>query len=334
MTIRWGLVGASTIAREWVIGAIREAGGEIVSVLSSGEERGRAFAADHAIARHTTDLSVLLSDPHIQAVYISTTNELHREQAIAAARAGKHILCEKPLATSLADAHAIGGAVRETGVVFATNHHLRAAAAHRAIRDAVAGGRIGRPLGARVFHAGLLPAHLQGWRLDKPEAGAGVILDLTVHDTDALRFILGDDPVEVTAFTQSAGMAKGEIEDSVMGVMRFKSGLIAQFHDAFTTRYAETGIEVHGTEGSLIGRNVMTQKPVGSVTLRNADDESQLPCGGDNLYAQTVAAFHDAISSGGQPLCTLEDGIWSLATGLAVAEAARTGRAVKVEPGL
>ena len=331
MTTRWGLIGASTIAREWVIGAIRAAGGEVASVMSSSGERARAYAAENRIGKAVSDLDALLSDPDIDAVYISTTNELHRDQAIAAARAGKHVLCEKPLALSLEDAHAMAKAASTAGVVLATNHHLRNAATHTAMRDAIASGKIGRPLSARVFHAVYLPPHLQGWRLDKPSAGGGVILDITVHDTDTLRFVLGENPVEVIALSQSGGMGKEGLEDAVMGVMRFESGVIAQFHDGFTTKYAETGFEVHGTEGSLIGRNVMTQRPVGTVVLRNASGEQQLPSEARNLYETALEAFHVAIAGKGRPAATAEDGIWSLATGLAVAEAARTGAAVKVK---
>ncbi len=331
---RWGLIGASTIAHEWVIGAIRATGGEIVSVMSTNAERGRAYAADHGIAKAVTRLEDLVGDPEIDAVYISTTNELHRDQAIAAARAGKHILCEKPLATSLEDARAMVKAAKNAGVVMATNHHLRNAASHRAMRDAIASGRIGTPLSARVFHAVYLPPHLQGWRLARPEAGGGVILDITVHDADTLRFVLGDDPVEAIAFSQEGGMAKAGLEDAVMGVLRFRSGVIAQFHDGFTTKYAETGLEVHGSEGSLIGRNVMSQRAVGTVTLRDADGERDLPLEHANLYETALAAFHAAIAGKGAPSATGEDGIWSLATGLAVVEAARSGAAVKIEPQL
>lgn len=331
---RWGLIGASTIAREWVIGAIRATGGEIVSVMSTNAERGAAYASDNGIPRSVTSVADLVGDADVDAVYISTTNELHREQAIAAAKAGKHVLCEKPLAMSLADARAMVQAAKDAGVVMATNHHLRNAASHRAMRDAIAAGRIGKPLSARVFHAVYLPPHLQGWRLDRPDAGGGVILDITVHDADTLRFVLGDDPVEAIALSQSGGMGKEGLEDAVMGVLRFKSGVIAQFHDGFTTKFAETGFEVHGTEGSLIGRNVMTQKPIGTVTLRNADGEHDLPLDGRNLYETALRAFHDAVDGKGKPSATGEDGVWSLATGLAVVEAAKSGHAVKIEPGL
>jgi len=238
------------------------------------------------------------------------------------------------LALSLDDAHAMVKAARDAGVVMATNHHLRGAATHRAMRDAIAAGTIGIPLAARVFHAVYLPPHLQGWRLERPEAGGGVILDITVHDTDTLRFVLGDDPVEAVAFGQYGGMAKAGLEDAAMGVLRFKSGLVAQFHDGFTTKYATTGLEVHGTEGSLIGRDCMTQQPVGTVTLRNVDGETELSISHRNLYQNTLAAFEDAIAGRGQPLCSGEDGIWSLATGLAVMQAAASGGTVRIETGL
>jgi 1,5-anhydro-D-fructose reductase (1,5-anhydro-D-mannitol-forming) len=302
--------------------------------MSTSAERGRAYADEQRIAKSVTTLADLLDDPEIDAVYISTTNELHRDQALAAAKAGKHILCEKPLALSLDDAHAMIAAAEAAGVVLATNHHLRNAATHRAMRDAIKAGRIGKPLSARVFHAVYLPPHLQGWRLDKPEAGGGVILDITVHDADTLRFVLDDDPVEAVAFSQAGGMGKVGLEDAVMGVLRFGSGTIAQFHDGFTTKFAETGLEVHGTEGSLIGRNVMTQRPTGTVTLRDADGEHELPLDHRNLYEATLAAFHAAIAGKGTPSATGEDGVWSLATGLAVVKAARTGHAVRIEPGL
>jgi 1,5-anhydro-D-fructose reductase (1,5-anhydro-D-mannitol-forming) len=331
---RWGLIGASTIAKEWVIGAIRATGGEIVSVMSTNAERGRAYADAQGIAKSVTTLADLVNDPEIDAVYISTTNELHRDQALAAARAGKHILCEKPLAMSLEDARGMVKAAQDAGVVMATNHHLRNAATHGAMRAAIKAGRIGQPRSARVFHAVYLPPHLQGWRLDKPEAGGGVILDITVHDADTLRFVLDANPVEAIAFSQAGGMGKAGLEDAVMGVLRFENGVIAQFHDGFTTKFAETGLEVHGTDGSLIGRNVMSQRAAGTVTLRDANGEQELPLDHRNLYETALAAFHVAIAGKGQPSATGEDGVWSLAAGLAVVEAARTGRTVSIEPGL
>jgi 1,5-anhydro-D-fructose reductase (1,5-anhydro-D-mannitol-forming) len=330
--VRWGLIGASAIARDWMIPAIRAAGGEVVSVISSNAERARDFAAQNGIPAATDNLGQLLGGD-IEAIYISTTNELHREQTLAAASAGKHVLCEKPLALTLPDAREMVSACASAGVVMGTNHHLRNAATHRAMREAIEAGRIGKPLFARVFHAVFLPPHLQGWRIAKPRAGAGVVMDITVHDADTMRFVLGDEPAEVTALTQSGEMAAHDIEDGVMGVVRFRSGLLAQFHDAFTTRFAVTGFEVHGAEGSLVATDCMTQRPVGDVLLRTANGEERLPLHHENLYERGLRAFHAAVRGQGQPAATGEDGVRSLALAVAALESARTGSTAAVGSG-
>ena len=330
-SLRWGLIGASTIAAEHMIGAMRANGGDVVALMSASADRGKAFAAKHGIRRSTTDLAALVGGGDIDAVYISTTNELHRDQALAAAKAGKHVLCEKPLALTLADARAIVQGCQARGVTLGTNHHLRNAATHRAMRDAIMEGRIGRPLFARVFHAVYLPPHLQGWRIDKPEAGGGVILDITVHDADTLRFVLGAEPISVSAMTSQGGMGHEGLEDGVMGVVRFSNGVLAQFHDAFTTRYATTGFEVHGQEGSLIGRDCMTQAPKGEVVLRTAKGEESLHIEHENLYVRSVRLFSEAAAGRGSPAATGQDGLKSLSVALATSEAARAGRETPVD---
>jgi 1,5-anhydro-D-fructose reductase (1,5-anhydro-D-mannitol-forming) len=159
-------------------------------------------------------------------------------------------------------------------------------------------------------------------------------MDITVHDADTLRFVLDDEPVEVVAMAQSSGMAAAGIEDGVMGTVRFRSGVIAQFHDAFTTKFATTGFEIHGTEGSLIGTNCMTQRPIGDVVLRTAKGEQTLPLDRDNLYVRALRAFHGAINGQGLPAATGEDGVRSMALALAAAQSAQAGRAIAVEPGI
>jgi 1,5-anhydro-D-fructose reductase (1,5-anhydro-D-mannitol-forming) len=332
----WGLIGASTIAAEHMIAAIRaQPGHDVVAVCSTSVERGRQFAEAHRIAASFHSVDEMLSDPAVQVVYVSTTNEHHRDQVLAAAKAGKHVLCEKPLALTVADAVEMTRACQQAGVVMATNHHLRNAATHRKMRELIRQGAIGRPLFARVFHAVFLPPHLQGWRLDKPQSGGGVILDITVHDVDTLRFLLDAEPVQAIGMTQSASMASEGLEDGAMSVLRFGNGLLAQLHDAFTVKFAETGLEIHGDAGSLLGRNVMTQRAVGEVVLRNAEGEQVVPVDHESLYARGVAAFCSAVRGDGQPSATAEDGVRSLNAALAVVEACRTGSTVEIlEPAL
>jgi 1,5-anhydro-D-fructose reductase (1,5-anhydro-D-mannitol-forming) len=328
----WGLIGASNIARQYMINAIAaQPDAEVIGVVSSDPGRAAAYAREQQIPRHYQSLDALLVDPDISCVYISTTNEQHHDQAIAAAKAGKHVLCEKPLALSLAGAREMVDACSTAGVVMATNHHLRNAGLHRRMRDLVADGTIGQVLAARVFHAVYLPKVLQGWRIDNPAAGGGVILDITVHDADTVRFVLDDDPVEVTAITATHGMGKRELADTVMGVMHMKSGPLVQFHDAFTIKHMPTGFEVHGSEGSLVARNCMTQQPVGDLVLRRGQDEQVIDdFERSDLYTRSVRNFMAAVNGTGQPSATAEDGLWSLATALAAAESAKMGRTVPV----
>jgi 1,5-anhydro-D-fructose reductase (1,5-anhydro-D-mannitol-forming) len=327
--VKWGLIGATTIGREWMVEAIREAGGIVTAVMSRDAERGKAYAAEFAIPKSVTDLNSLWAD--VDAVYIATTNERHRDESIAAAEAGKHVLCEKPLATRLEDARAMVDACARAGVVMGVNHHLRNAATHRAIRDAIKSGRIGRPLAARVVHGGSLPEHLRTWRLQEASGGGGAIMDLTVHDADLLRFLISDEPEAVSALAQNGGLAAPGVEDAAVIQLRFASGLIAQLHDSFTTPYLRTMVEVHGTEGSITALDCMSQRPGGTVAIRTAAGEEQLKLTHENYYVRGLRAFHDAIAGRGQPVCTGEDGLRSLAVALAARRSAESGRVEKIE---
>jgi len=326
--VRWGFIGASTIAHEHMVNAVRLAGHEVVAIASGSRERATHFAAEHGIAFASDSVDALLARPDVEAVYISSTNDRHCAQVLAAAAAGKHVLCEKPLALDVPDAQRMVEACRAAGVLLATNHHLRNAATHRALRDLVRAGAIGKPLFARIHHAVYLRPLVQGWRIHDPGAGGGVIRDIVVHDVDALRFVLGSEPQEAMAMTQSAYLATEGLEDGVMAVLRFSDGLLAHVHAAYTTRNTLTGFEILGDQGSLVARDVMTVQPVGSVMLRDAEGERPIELAHENLYARGVALFASALRGNGAPAATGDDGVRSLATALAVAESARTGQRV------
>ena len=221
-------------------------------------------------------------------------------------------------------------ACHSAGVVMATNHHLRNAATHRKIRELVHSGEIGEPLFARVFHAVYLPPHLQGWRIRDPHTGAGVILDITVHDADTLRFILGAEVKEVIAMSQQGGLGTQAIEDGAMSVLRFDNGVLAQLHDAFTVKHGGHGLEIHGSNGSILGRNCMSQRAVGEVILRNERGEWNIALDHRNLYEAVIHRFNDAVSGRGPVSASGEDGVRSLAIAIAVLDAARSGKRIAV----
>ena len=331
-SLRWGLIGASDIAATRMIPAMRRLGQEPVAILSSSVERASTFAEANAIPFTSDDLDDILCRADIDAVYVSTTNELHLGQTLAAAAAGKHVLCEKPLALSLTDAWAMVSACGQAGVVLATNHHLPGAGTHRRIAQLIKEGAIGRPLAVRVFHAVELPERLRGWRLADPTRGAGVILDITCHDAAALRAILGREAVEASALAVRQGPWDTAVEDAVMSVLRFEDDVLVQTHDAFTVAHAGTGLEVHGSEGSIIASGVMVQDAVGEIVIRDRAGERVVESiDRTDLYDTALQAFADAVAGSGRPLVDGADGARALAVALAVKEAAETGHAVAVE---
>lgn len=316
-----------------MIGALRSVPGDSIGWVQTGSlAHGQTFAAAAGIGRVTTSVDEVLADPAVDAVYISSTNEKHFPQAMAAIAAGKHVLCEKPLAMSLADAVTMVQAAKVAGKVFATNHHLRCSGSHRAIRGVIASGRIGKVLSMRIHHAVHLPPFLQGWRIDAPAAGGGVIADITVHDADTARFLLGEDPVSVVATASTSGMGQG-VEDSCMSVWTMASGAMVFAHESFTHRFAGTGLEVHGTEGSIFARGMMTQQPVGDVELVTEAGREAVPYASHDLYAQGAAEFAAAVAGKGRPAADGVDGVKSLAVALAVKEAADSGHRVAVSYG-
>lgn len=329
----WIFVGASTIASQYVLGAVRkQPRNDVAWIVSGSAGRVGDWAKSHNIAQSTTDIDEALADQSAQAVYVSSTNEKHFEQAMAAINADKHVLCEKPLAMTSADAQAMVAAAKQRGVTFATNHHLRCSGSHRKIRELIVEGKIGRVLSLRIFHAVHLPPHLQGWRINDAGAGGGVIPDITVHDADVTRFLLGEDPVEIVAQMASSGMGEG-VEDSAMSVWSMPSGAMVMSHESFTHPYAGSGLEVHGDKGSIFATGVMTQEPVGEIQLITEAGREQVPYSSHSLYEQGLADFVGAVAGEGRPAADGTDGIKSLIIAHAVREAAATGKRITVDYG-
>ena len=323
--MRWGFIGASRIA-ERVMPALRKLPGqELVGVVSRSAERAKQFAAEQGLSHSDTDLERFLRDGRFDAVYISSTNEQHCAQTLAALGAGCHVMCEKPLAMSIADAKRMVSEAAARGRVLATNHHLRGSDCHAQMRALIASGAIGRVHGAQVTHAVYLPEQLQGWRLDQPEAGGGVVLDILVHDVDVLRYVLQAEPRRIYTSTAQAGLGRGEVEDSAMSVIEFDGPVLAQLHQSFVAPHGVTRVHVLGTEGNLYAEGSLTQAGAGQLWLRDAQGERELPVPKVDLYEAGFSAFVRACAGDGAPLASGLDGARSMAAALAGLASARSG---------
>ena len=326
-SIRWGLVGASDIAETRMIPAMRRLGHDVIAVASASAEWAAAYADRNGITA-SASVEDVLARRDIDAVYISSTNELHRSQTEMAAAAGKHVLCEKPLALSIDDGRAMIAACERAGVILATNHHMPGSGLHRTIRHLVSDGAVGRILAVRVFHAVMLPERLRGWRLEG-RAGGGVTLDITCHDASVLNPLLGALPTDVVALAASQGPWGSAAEDAVMSTLRYADGTLVQTHDAFTIPYAPTGLQVLGSVGSIEAPGAMIQDPFGTILLRDSRGEREVePEDRRDLYEINVAAFAAAVRGEGTPTATGPDGLRAVQVALAVREAAESGQRV------
>ena len=328
-SLRWGLLGASDIAATRMIPAMRRLGHRIVAVGSQTPAWAETYAERNDIPAFGSVEDVIARDD-VDAVYVSTLNDRHRAQTEMAAAAGKHVLCEKPLALSVEDGRAMLTACERAGVILATNHHLPGSGIHRTIRHLVADGAVGRVLAVRIFHAVLLPQRLQGWRLGSPQGG-GVTLDITCHDASVLNPLLGALPTDVVAIAATQGPWGAATEDALMATLRYADATLVQTHDAFTTPHAPTGFHVLGSDGSIEARAAMVQDPVGTILLRDASGEREVePQDRVDLYEVGIAAFAAAARGEGTPTATGLDGLRAIQVALAVREAAESGLRVSI----
>ena len=336
--LTWSLFGASDIAATRMIPALRARGDAVHAVVSGSADWAAEYAGTHEIPVATTDLAEALG-PEVDAVYISSTNDKHLEHALAAIEAGKHVLCEKPLALTVADGEAIVAAAEAAGVVLAVNHHLPGSPLHATVRELVGNGRIGELVSARVMHAVELPERLRGWRLSVPAAeGGGVVMDITCHDASVLVPLFGTPPLRVSAIaTSQGGWAGTAAPDAVMTVMEFpapdggRGTRLAQTHDAFTVPHDVTRLEVHGTRGSVVVRDAMTQDTPGTVHLTTAagTEEIEVDCSTD-LYTIVLDHFAAALRGEGAPTADGRAGLEAVRLALAAQRAADENRTVAV----
>ena len=327
-TLGWGIVGLGRIAGMEIAPAISASGGSaLVSVVSRDQARAEAFARDHGAASALDDYAKMLADPAVGAVYIATPNALHAEQVIAAARAGKHVLCDKPLAVTVADAQRCVAECRSAGVrlgiTFQTRNHDGMAEAAALVRE----GAIGKVVAAeaQMGTGGRLP---QGWRTDPALAGLGTLNNIGVHAFDVLRYLVGSEVSEVVALV---GSEPGYLVDTTaLVLLRFRSGALAQVNANQAARSPRDDIALYGTEGRVLWRNLSRPGRDGTLNFVTRDGERETPASSRGAYQRTIEAFADAVAGGRDPSPSGEDGLRSVELTAAIADSIRERRVVSL----
>jgi 1,5-anhydro-D-fructose reductase (1,5-anhydro-D-mannitol-forming) len=324
----WGIVGLGRIAGSQIAPAIAASEtGTLASVVSRDQRRADEFAGVHGASTALDDYAKMLADPAVEAVYIATPNALHAEQVVAAARAGKHVLCDKPLALTMADALRCVAECRSAGVrlgiTFQTRYHDGLADVVKLVRD----GGIGRVIVAEVtMSAGRnLPV---GWRTDPALAGLGTLNNIAVHAFDLLRYLLGSEVTEVVALTDAE---PGYLVDTTaLALLRFASGTIAYVNANQSVPHSRDDIVLYGSEGRVLGRNLSRPGRDGTLSVSTPAGEREVAAGSHDAYRRVIDAFADAVAHDRDPSPSGEDGVRSVELTSAVAQAIREHRVVSL----
>jgi 1,5-anhydro-D-fructose reductase (1,5-anhydro-D-mannitol-forming) len=307
MTLGWGIVGLGKIAENAIAPAIGKiADARLVSVSSRAQERADAFAKRHGAERGVASYEALLADPEVDIVYIGTPNSLHAEQVVAAAQAGKHVFCDKPLATSSADAERAVEACAANGVKLGINFQKRHQQSFIDARRLIAGGAIGNVLVCQIeLSAGAAP--LSGWRSDPNLAGLGAISNVGVHAYDLLRFLLDCEIRDAVVLTDAG--TREELETTALALLRFENGAIAYVNANQTTPHHQPNIEIQGTEGRIVGLALMRHLPEGGeLRVLTRDGETVRTTVTEDAVDRSVAAFQAAVRDGSEPNASGADG--------------------------
>lgn len=325
--MRVGIVGAGTMGTVHA-GSHQEAGHQVAAIYDLRPVAAAANAARVGAAVAPT-FDALLSDPTIELIDICVPTPYHREYVEKAARAGKHVLCEKPLAPTLADARAMIEVCRETGVHFYVAHVLRFFPEYERARNLVLEGKVGEPGVIRTTRGGIFPTGWDDWYADYNRSGT-LTLDMIIHDFDWLRWTFGE--VE-RVYAKSLSTRTTERLDYALVTLRFASGAIAHVEGTWSHSGFRYGYEVTGSKGLLefdsakIQPVVVQRRAAEAGVTGVAVPESPLR---ESPYTTEIRHFGRCIKHGETPIVTAYDAYKAVEISLAALESARTGRPVNI----
>ncbi len=320
--LNWGLLSTARINRALIPPLNASKRTRLLAVASRSQSSAEAYAREWNIPRALGSYEALLADPEIDVVYNPLPNNLHAEWTIKALRAGKHVLCEKPMTLTLAELDEIIAASRETGKIvteaFMYRHHPQTLK----VKEMVESGSLGRLQLIRGAFTFTLTR--EGNYRSDPAMGGGSIWDVGCYPISYARTLVGAEPLEVFGW-QVEGPSG--VDESFVGQMRFEGGVLAQFDCGFASPF-RSWMEIVGSEATLSIPNPFKPNHKATVTLTRGDQAEVLHMPGADLYLGEVDDMCDAIQHGRSPRITLADSRANLAAILALLESARTGKAI------
>ena len=325
--VRWGLLSTANINRRLIPAIRASARGGLTAVASRSQSSADAYAKAWHIPQAFGSYQAMLNSDAIDAVYIGLPNHLHAEWSMAAMRAGKHVLCEKPFALTLAEVDAVTAVSRETGMVIAEAFMYRHHPQTKKLGELVRNGRVGRVTLMRgVFNFAF--GTRDNIRL-VPEWGGGCLWDVGVYPLSLAQFVMGGPPVRVSG---AQWLGPSGVDEVFSGQMIYEHGAIAQISSAFCTPWY-TAAEIIGTEGRLtLNRPFVAMDDNRQLLFHPANGEPEaIDVTEKELYLGEVEDMHAAILDGASPYLSLAETRHHVQTVLALYEAARNGRVVSYD---
>jgi len=318
--LNWGLLSTAKINHSLIPPLRASKRNKLVGVASRSLDKAKAYARQWDIPRAFGSYEALLADPEIDVIYISLPNSMHTEWSIKAMQAGKHVLCEKPLALTLEEVDAITGVAAETGKVIAEAFMYRHHAQTLRIKEMVDTGAIGKI--QLIRGAFSFPLKNKSDIRYNLSMGGGSIWDVGCYPINYARYLLGVDPLEVQGWQMTGTTG---IDEVFVGQLRFPGDVFAQFDSSFRMPY-RTFVEVIGREGKMNipspfkpdNKDFIQLTHGGKVKTFNAAKAQQ----GD-LYQGEIEDIADAVLLGKQTRVSLQDSWGNIATILALLQSAR-----------
>jgi predicted dehydrogenase len=343
--LRIGMIGCGEIAMKTAAAIAESDYARHVMVMDARAELAQDLGERYGVP-WTDRAEVLLANPEVDAIYIAVPHHLHAPLTIQAAEAGKHILVEKPIALSLADAEAMIAAARANGVWLSVNFHAQVDPLCQAARDLVAQGAIGAVTGTRIVFRGDKPASYwtsgysgrvaTDWRVQKATAGGGVLIMNIIHDLNTMRFITGNEVVRIAA-EYGTYDTPVEVEDFIAATYRYDNGAIGTIEAGSAIRGRDPLHDVdriYGTAGQILLSEPMRVFSTAGTAEIPAGEWYELPLVPLTAAEQQLAmvdGFARPLVHGEPPTVSAEDGVAALATVLAAYQSGAEGRTIALE---
>jgi len=296
--VNWVVVGVGDITKKAVIPAIEA---EERSVLYGVVTRDLRKAEAYPGVKAWETLDEALQDNKVDAVYVASPVFLHVSQTIAALRAGKHVVCEKPVAMNYAEASAMVEEAKRAGRLFGVAYYRRGYPKLQRAKELIASGAIGKPLFVEAVYHGWLESEERGWLRDPRVAGGGPLYDVASHRIDACNYLFGKP--ERAVGLRSNAVHELKVEDSATVLIGYAGGVHAVVDARWNSRVARDEFRVVGTEGEM----VLT--PLNGGSIRWPDGEEELPT--ETLrHLPIIRNFVAAVLDGGSLMCAGDEAVW------------------------